>query len=227
MLFYLWLFDEFRDLIQIMKPFLSKILIIISTFLIFSCAKSGDATVNNAVDVYKRGNFQQAAELFIQALDEKLSGTKDSSYSEEILCNFIANCYMAQGEFEKANIYIERFLTISPDYRMLVQLGRNYREIEDNDNAEKAYRRAIELNPNKGEAYASLGALQIIQEKYTEAIENLKKAFELEPKLSVIPANLAVAYALSGDKDSAEEAFKKAKELKCENLEDFRDRAGM
>ena len=191
------------------------------SLILASCAKQGDMTIREAMEAYRRQNYEDAASLFKRALSE------DTNYSEETICNFIANIYMAQGDFAEANVYIERFLEKKSDYRMLVQLGRNYKEIGDNKKAAESYNRAISLNPKKGEAYASLGSLQIAEGDFSSAVENLKKAAEFEPKIAVIHANLAVAYALGGDKEAAEEEFKKAKELKCENLEEFRERAGL
>lgn len=186
-----------------------------------SCARQGDATIRQAMDAYQRHSFEESKTLFEQALEE------DTNYSKETIYNFIANILMAEGDFEEANVYLEKLLETKEDYRMLVQLGRNYRELGDNGKAEATYKRAIALNPAKGEAYASLGAVKIAEGKFGEAVENLAKAAELEPKIAVIHANLAVAHALGGDKSAAEEEFKKAEELKCENLEEFRERAGL
>ena len=186
-----------------------------------SCSKQGDVTIRQAMEAYQRQSFEESKTLFKQALEE------DTNYSNETIYNFIANICMAEGDFEEANIYLEKLLETKEDYRMLVQLGRNYRELGDNEKAEATYNRAIALNPAKGEAYASLGAVKIAEEKFAEAVENLKKAAELEPKIAVIHANLAVAYALGGDKAAAEAEFKTAETLKCENLEEFRERAGL
>ena len=41
----------------------------------------------------------------------------------------------------------------------------------------------------------------------------------------MIHANLAVAYAANGESEQAESEFKIAEELKCKNLEEFRDKA--
>jgi len=205
---------------KIKNHFIFAILFLLSISF-FSCSKPGDFIVQDAMTAYQKQNYERAIELFKKSL------TEESNYSNETIFNFIANIYMIQGDFESANEYLEKFLEVKPDYRMLVQLGRNYRELEQNDKAELSYKRAIELEPNKGEAYASIGALKIAEQKYESAIENLKKASEFEPKIAVIHANLAVAYSLFGEKDLAEDEFKIAQELKCENLEEFRERAGL
>ena len=156
---------------------LSTAVSIIFSAFILSCAKQGDVTIRQAMEAYQRQDYEQSIKLFKQALDE------DTNYSEETIHNFIANIYMAEGEFDEANAYLEKLLEKKEDYRMLVQLGRNYREVGDNEKAEAAYKRAITLNPDKGEAYASLGAVKIAEEKFDEAVENLKRAAELEPKI--------------------------------------------
>lgn len=186
-----------------------------------SCAKPGDSTVHDAMAAARQKNYDGAVSLFKRALDE------ESNYSRETILNFIANICMTEGDFESAIPYMEESLALKPDYRMLVQLGRTYREIGDDASAERSYARAVELNPEKGEAYASLGALKIASGKYSEAVADLTKAARAEPKIAVIRANLAVALALSGDTDSAEAEFAEAARLKCENLDDFRARAGM
>jgi Flp pilus assembly protein TadD len=91
--------------------------------------------------------------------------------------------------------------------------------------SEGAYRKAIDLNPQKGEAYASLGALYLGQGRASDAVANLQKAAEFEPKIAVIHANLAVAYAANGQSEESEAEFKRAEELKCKDLEEFRERA--
>ena len=186
-----------------------------------SCAKPGDSTVHDAMSAARQRNYDSAVSLFKRALDE------ESNYSRETILNFIANIFMAQGDFESAIPYMEESLALKPDYRMLVQLGRTYREIGDDTSAGRSYARAVELNPEKGEAYASLGALKIAAGNYSGAVADLTKAARAEPKIAVIRANLAVALALSGDTDSAETEFAEAARLKCENLDDFRARAGM
>ena len=47
--------------------------------------------------------------------------------------------------------------------------------------AESAFRKSVELNPNHGEAHASYGIILGLIGKYTEARKHAKKAFELDP----------------------------------------------
>lgn len=195
------------------------VLSVLSSFLLFSCSKPGDLTVQRAIKAYQNQNYDEALKLFLQADGE------DSNYSEELIFTFISNLYGAQGDIENSAVYLEKALEQKSDYRGFVTLGMDYHILGDDVKAEKNYKKAIQMTPKKGEAYASLGALYLGQKKYSEAIENLQKATEFEPKLAVPHANLAVAYALAGRKAESEAEFTLAEELKCDNLEAFRLRA--
>ena len=197
------------------------------SLLIFSCSKPGDPKVNRAMEAYQHKNYEKSLEIFGEVLENKRSGIEETSYSEEILRTFIANIHMAQGNFSEANEQLEIVMEKNPDYRLLVQMGRNYKEIGDLDGARRAYQRALSLNPKKGEALAELGILDIMEGKFKDAAEKLKAAAAAEPKIAVIHADLAVALALCGDREAAEEEFQIALKLKCEDLDEFRKRAGM
>ncbi len=183
-----------------------------------SCAKAGDNTVRQAMQAYGSGQYETALQFFTQALDE------DTNYSDEILYTFIANVYANQGEYEKAIESQKKSLELHADYRGYVTLGMLYHLIKDDEESAQAYRNAISMDEKKGEAYASLGALYLGQENAKEALPLLEKAGELEPNIAVIQANLAVAYAMSGDREKSDEALFRARELKCENIEQFEDK---
>lgn len=202
-----------------MKAITFAILTVLSSFMFFSCSKPGDLTVQRAIKAYQNQNYDEALNLFLQADEE------DSNYSQELIFAFISNLYSSQGDFENAAAYLEKSLELKPDYRGYVTLGMDYHVLKNDEKAEEAYKKAIALNKEKGEAYASLGALYLGQEKYSAAIENLEKATVFEPKLAVPHANLAVAYALAGRKAESDVEFAAAEQLKCPNLEEFRERA--
>lgn len=200
----------------------SKIVAVFAGFLsllLFSCSKPGDLTVQRAIKAYQDQNYDESLKLFLQADEE------ESNYSEELIFTFISNLYASQGDIENSALYLEKALEKKPDYRGFVTLGMDFHVLGNDEKAEENYKKAIQMTPKKGEAYASLGALYLGQKKYDKAIENLKKATEFEPKLAVPHANLAVAYALAGQKAESDAEFAVAEELKCENLDEFKRRA--
>ena len=168
---------------------------------------------------YQNQNYEESLALFKEALDE------ESNYSKELIYNFIASIYLQQDDFENAVVYQEKICEAKPDYRSLVSLGMTYHLLEKDAEAEIAYKKAIELDGQKAEGYASLGALYLGQKNAGSAVESLKKACEYEPKTGLFHANLALAYAMSGDMDNCEAEFKIAEDLKCENLDEFKERA--
>lgn len=189
------------------------------SFLLFSCSKPGDLTVQRAMKSYQSKDYDEALKLFNDALNE------ESNYSPELIYNFIASIYLQTEDLENAVVYQMKSNEIHPDYRGLVSLGMSLHLLNRDSEAEGAYRKAIDLIPDKGEAYASLGALYLGQGRAEDAVSNLKKASELEPKIAVIHANLAVAYAAAGKTWESEAEFKIAENLKCENLDEFKARA--
>lgn len=180
-----------------------------------SCAKPGDATVKNAMDAYQKQNYEEALGYFRQALEE------ETNYSDEMLFTFISMIYMAREDYKNAIVYQEKSLATKKDYMTMISLGMNYHLIQDDENAEKTYRSAVELEPSKPEGYAMLGALYLGQEKTDSAVEFLEKAEKINPRLSVVHANLAVAYAQKGDFQKSSEELSEAKNQKCENIEVF------
>ena len=202
-----------------MRKFLNFLLLFSLSLLFFSCSKPGDLTIGRAMKSYQLQDYDGALELFQTALKE------ESNYSPELIYNFISTIYLQQDDLENAVIYQEKSCDLRPEYKNLVSLGMTYHLLQRDSEAEGAYRKAIDLNPKKGEAYASLGALYLGQGRSKDAVINLKKAAEFEPKIAVIHANLALAYAANGDLEESEAEFKIAEELKCKDLDEFRSRA--
>lgn len=188
-------------------------------FLFFSCSKPGDLTIQRAMKFYQAQDYEESLKLFNAALQE------ESNYSPELIYNFIANVYLHQEDLENAVVYQQKSCELRPDYRNLVSLGMTYHLLECDEESEATYKKAIAMDSEKAEAYASLGALYLGQGKIEAAVENLKIAVQNEPKIAVIHANLAVAYAANGNSEESEAEFKKAEELKCKNLEEFKERA--
>ena len=202
-----------------MRNFLKFTILFSLSLFFFSCSKPGDLTIGRAMKAYQSQNYEEALNLFQAALEE------ESNYSPELIYNFIATIYLQQDDLENAVIYQEKSAELHPEYRNLVSLGMTFHLLKRDSESEGAYRKAIDLNPQKGEAYASLGALYLGQGRASDAVANLQKAAEFEPKIAVIHANLAVAYAANGQREESEAEFKRAEELKCKDLEEFRERA--
>jgi len=86
------------------------------------------------------------------------------------------------GDRETARrLYGEHLASHPDDVDALCLLGALEGEGGNHAGAEEAYRRALELNPNHGQAYAGLGTSLLLQERPAEAAEALAQAIELAP----------------------------------------------
>lgn len=86
---------------------------------------------------------------------------------------------------------------------VLQALGRS-------DEAERAYRRAIELNPALAIAHSNLGALLLLQGRREEAETELQQALVHAPELADAHLNLGNLRRQSGDHAGAEACYRRA-----------------
>ncbi len=103
------------------------------------------------------------------------------------------------------------------DYLPYLYLGRllDYKAIYDANaalEAEVALNKAIELNPYYPRIYYEIGQVQIIRDKYQDALATYKKALELNPKVGVSYWYMAVTYSYLKDYKSAVEYVNLAQE---------------
>ena len=191
---------------------------LLAALLLASCSKPGDLKVQQAMDAYKKQQYEEALGLFMQAAEE------ETNYSKETLYTFISTIYTMQEEYEEAVAFQKKSLALKKDYRTIISLAMNCHLLGKDEEAEAACKEAISFAPGKAEAYAMLGALHLGQDNAAAAVEHLEKARDISPKLSVVRANLAVAYAKTGDFVGAETELAAARNLKCENLGEFERR---
>jgi Tfp pilus assembly protein PilF len=72
---------------------------------------------------------------------------------------------------------------------------------------------------SKAEIYYDKGTANLIAKKYTSAIDDLLKAFQLNPKSSKINNNLGMAYLFKGNQEKAASHIKMAIELDASNTD--------
>jgi len=102
---------------------------------------------------------------------------------------------------------------LPPDQREKVLLTRATAMLQKHDlEASIAeYREMTVIDPRSLMAYSTLGFLESIGEKWSEASTDLKKAVEIAPDQGRLRAMLAVALAKSGDCKGASDALIEAK----------------
>jgi len=83
--------------------------------------------------------------------------------------------------------------------------------------AEREYKRALELNPNYSEAHHGYAALLAAAGRSAEAVAEIRRAQELDPVLTALQANVGVIYSCVGRHDEAIEQLRNTTKLNPEN----------
>ncbi|HEV2721962.1 MAG TPA: tetratricopeptide repeat protein [Thermoanaerobaculia bacterium] len=100
-----------------------------------------------------------------------------------------AYLYLRGGEPEKARAALKTLVDADPkDTRSLFYLAEAYNDLEQYAEADKIYRKLLEVTPDDPDVLASYGLSQSSQHKFDEA----KKTFEALQKLPELPDNLQV-----------------------------------
>ena len=138
---------------------------------------------------------------------------------------FLKKCF-AQ-EVVKDEDYFKRSILDNPaNDKNYAELGwfymnekRNYLE------AEKALKKALELNPGSDVSYSNLGQCLRMQGKWSQAEEMLRKAFLLNLRSDNIYSSLGWLYLSRPNRDlvKAEESFKKVLEINPRSFDGYSD----
>ncbi|MFQ5896289.1 MAG: tetratricopeptide repeat protein, partial [Nitrospinota bacterium] len=115
---------------------------------------------------------------------------------------------MRKGRYAEALPFLEEELKLNGDnIGAWLALGTVHSAFGRLAEAEAAYRRALEFDPEEATIYNNLGNVYVRQEKYDLAIEMYEKALQREPYLAVVLGNLAYLLAATGRDLSAAEGY--------------------
>jgi excisionase family DNA binding protein len=104
---------------------------------------------------------------------------------------------------------------LTPDVRAYLEQGLQHDSPHPHEmeQAERAYNKAIQLNPRYALAYFCLGTMYYRWGHYHKAEAPLRKAIELNPEYFASYMNLGMNFNYAGRYSAAEEVLKKAVEL--------------
>jgi len=173
-------------------------------------------------NLYKRRleTLLQAREQFEQATEldpdyaEAYAGLADS-----VILLFNNHTAISREEMlTVAEPALDKALSINPDLAdAYASLGLLKTKIWDEarkgpelNEAEAAYLRAIELNPNHARAYMWFATLRTIEQRFDEAVELYNQSLRVDPLGRIPYANLPGLYAQMGRNDDALDLYLKA-----------------
>ncbi len=178
---------------------------------LFSARRSAAATYKDIGHFYyRRGDARKAEELFQRA------AILDAGQAE---CRvLLASLYERQGQPAKALQCYEELSQIKPDnVNCYKNIGMISFQLQRYDDAEKAFRKVIELEPNQSFGYRYLAFLYVSMNKMlSEARELAEKAVALE-KTGDNFFVFSMACSMTGDQAGAVRAIEQAMELEPEN----------
>jgi len=130
--------------------------------------------------------------------------------------NSLGLFYDDQGRYDDAIKQLRHAIELTPDNATAYSnLGAAYVDANDPKafpQAEAALKKSIELSPSYG-AYANLGDLLLLQNRYAESVEITGKALALNDKDFIVWANLVAAYDGLKDETKANAALDRELQL--------------
>ncbi len=184
------------------------------------------ATVNpEAYQAYLKGRYywnRRTAENLKKAIEQfKAAIDRDPNYA--LAYTGLADCYAVLPEYAgtptsetrpQVKAYAERAIAIDDQLAEAhASLGQANKQAWQWAEAEREYKRAIELNPNYATAYHWYSGLLRSLGRLDEAAVMIKRAHEIDPLSSVISANVSLMYQSQNDQNASIENSLKIIEL--------------
>ncbi len=118
----------------------------------------------------------------------------------------LAGLYYDTQRYQDARLCIEAAIARAPsEWHYHYLLGLIEKESRNSVQALHSLEKAVQLNPKAAEAYNQIGNLALPQNDWFRAIENFKRAIEIDPRQSAYRLNLAAAYRAAGDLQRAQQ----------------------
>jgi tetratricopeptide (TPR) repeat protein len=131
-----------------------------------------------------------------------------SPHEEPEICLAYSQGYMRLRDFASALTLLEGWAAAYPDdARPLAWIGQIQLELQASEQAERAFRGALELQPENASAALGLGILLLDAKRPKEAIPYFEIAIENERHAAAAAAGLVDCYNAVNDRDRAEQVL--------------------
>jgi tetratricopeptide (TPR) repeat protein len=115
---------------------------------------------------------------------------------------------------EEARVLYDKAESIRPTFDGAYGLGVCLSYLQNDELAVKKFEQAVQRSPSEAVAWAGLGTSLVKLRRTAEGIAKLQRAIALAPDMYEAHDMLGMAYQASGDTARAQEAFKKAEQLR-------------
>ena len=131
----------------------------------------------------------------------------------------LAGVYSDRGDAQAASELLEKLTNKSPSPRALVILANNYEQMRQYNLAAEAYKKALNLDPNRLELKAALAQDQALSGNFADALKTYQELADANPRDAQPYLGMSQIYREQKDFSLARKMNDKAKELDPENLE--------
>jgi tetratricopeptide (TPR) repeat protein len=131
----------------------------------------------------------------------------------------LAGVYADRGDMKASSALLEKLTQKDPTPRGLVTLASNYEGMKEYSLAADAYKKAINLDPNRAELKAALAQDLALAERYDEALKTYQEMAEANPQDAQPYLGMAQAYQQQHKVDDARRMIEKGKQLDPDNIE--------
>ncbi len=163
--------------------------------------------------LYRLHNDPDKAEAGPARDDEGLIRTMKRRWSS------LPSCCSTRTNPKKPSTLLETMTAHSPSPVLYDLLGDAYTQTKDYAKAEKAYRKAVDLDPSELTHLRGLGQTLLSEEKYPEALSVYQKLADVMPDDADVYLRMAQIYRELHQLDKAEENLVKARQYAPGSLE--------
>lgn len=166
---------------------------------------------NKAFDYHKKGDLDNAEELYSQILEE------DENNAE--VWNLLGMIHLQKFRLGKAEECIQKAISITPEPYFYECLAKVYLEMEDSEKAIALYKGLLEIYPDNFNYTFNLASAYKVKNDTEDAIKCYKKAIELNPKNPDTYFNLGLIYDNIEQPQNSIEYYKDAIKLNPNDME--------
>lgn len=166
----------------------------------------------NAGDAYfEKHGYNEAIDYYKKALAEDPESAKANLAMGMVLAKL--------GKADEAKDYFLKSIVTNPSSQAYNNLGLWYYDHQDVDAAEKAFNKAMELDPSSSQPYNNLGMIYGNAGRLDDAIRMLRKSVEVNPSSTKAYVNLGLALYKEGQRQEGVECWRKVLEIEPGNAD--------